>query len=424
MKCNASKDNEGNGTKSLPCNDECARLERNRKLALALNIDQTTHVEGGDHVPYSAETLFLFSEHVKWGQTQEREFRVFASAEDEKRLRFKPMSAHQRAFVHSLAEDFGLDSESMDPEPHRHVAIWKTPRFVRAPGKTLAESLRIRQAQRATMAGSTSDTEGTKRGKASNEVGEPFNGFLVSNPRFGLTVDDLSAELAVVVPSSSPFTFDVEFLPSEEVVLKAMTRTVTEQDLQQSLLNLKPALTAAIATKAIGSIQLCHTDSSLNVTRRESDNSAGDGWSRVAAKGAAPRRLPQQTVSVGNNAFSALSGNKVTFAKKKVEKAKPRKELIVDDWEAAEAAEEAKEKVVSGSSGEEDAANQQDDAAAAELISEEEKGALSEDPQGIAQNVLEPSLPTDDPSRREEQVPSQPALGMDRASEVEKDSEA
>ena len=360
MKCNASKDGEGNNGKSLACNDECARLERNRKLALALNIDKSLHGDGGDHIPYSTETLNLFGENAKWAQTQEREFRVFAMSDDEKRLRFKPMKARERVFVHHLAEDFGMDSESMDPEPHRHVMIWKTPRFVSAPNKTLAECLRIRQAQRS-AAGSAynSDAEGAKKVKASNEASEPFNSFVISNPRFGLTVEELRPEIAALVPSSSPLTFDVEFLPNEEVVLKAMTRTLSSEDVQQYLLGLKEPLKAAISGKGFGSLQLCCTDSSLNVHRREAEASGGDGWSRVAAKKAAPRApIANVQNASGSNSFAALTGGKVTFAKKTpLVKPKPKKEAVVDDWEAAEIAEEEKEKVaLDTSSGDEQAA--------------------------------------------------------------------
>lgn len=360
MKCNASKDNEGNNGKSLPCNDECARLERNRKLAVALNIDKSLHTEGGDHVPYSTETLNLFGESPKWAQTQEREFRVFATSDDEKRLRFKPMKSRERMFIHHLAEDFGMDTESMDPEPHRHVMVWKTPRFVSAPNKTLAECLRIRQAQRS-AAGSAynSDAEGAKKIKASNEAAEPFNSFIISNPRFGLTVEELRPEVIALVPSSSPLTFDIEFLPNEEIVLKAMTRSLSGQDVQQFLKNLKDPLATAISSKGYGSLQLCCTDSSLNVRRRESEASGGDGWSRVAAKKAAPR-LPMASTpsSSGLNSFAALTGGKVTFAKKTpLVKPKVKKEVVVDDWEAAEIAEEEKENgAVDGPAGGEDAA--------------------------------------------------------------------
>ncbi|KAK5721464.1 FKBP12-associated protein [Elasticomyces elasticus] len=347
MKCGASKSGEGNNGKVLPCNEECARLERNRRLAVALNIDQSTHQDGGDHIPYSTETLNLFAPHVKWSQTQEREFRVFAASEDEKRLRFKPMKARERAYLHALADDFGLDSESMDPEPHRHVMIWKTPRFVSAPNKTLAEALRVRNLT--TASANVSDNEsGTKKIKASNEVGEPYNAFVISHPRFGLTVDELKAELAKL--SASTLTFDVEFLPSDEVVLKATSKTLSAQDVDQALQLLKPTLASAMTTRGFGNPQLCATDSSLNIVRRESDVPSGDGWSRVAAKRAGPKFLMPNAGVAGTNSFAALTGgNKVTFAKKKPDKPKPKpKAVVVDDWESAELAEEEKERLTSG----------------------------------------------------------------------------
>ncbi|KAG9668161.1 hypothetical protein KCU99_g8517, partial [Aureobasidium melanogenum] len=356
MRCNASKTSEGNLNKSLPCNDECARLERNRRLALALNIDQEAHVEGGDHVPFSSETLNLYAAHPTWASNQEREFRVFAAADDEKRLRFKPMTATQRAFIHHLAEDFGMDSESMDPEPHRHVAIFKTPRFVRAPPKTLKESARIKNAQRLASGKVVANSEASANQTRANEVGEPFNSFVIVRPRFGLVIEEVRTELASF---ALPVQFDVEFLPSEEVVIKAISRTLDEQALDQTLKNAKTPIATAIAAKSLGTLQLCRTDSSLNITRRETESGVSDGWSRVAAKSAASRRPVVQAASSNNNLFSALAGgNKVTFAKKKEKKPVVPVEPVVDDWEAAEIAEEEKEKLGSGhNSGVEDEAS-------------------------------------------------------------------
>lgn len=351
MKCSASKNGEGNNGKILPCNDECARLERNRKLAMALNIDQTTHVEGGDHIPYSTDTLNLFAENIKFGQSQEREFRVFASSPEEKRLRFKPMQSPQRAFIHALAEDFGLDSESMDPEPHRHVMVWKTPRFISAPNKTLSEALRVRQAQRsATISANVSDSEGAKKTASHRASSEPFNAFLITNPRFGLTIDELIAEVASLLPPQSPLGFNIDFLPSEEVVMKATSPTLNPNDVQQMLQNMKLQLATVMSTKKYGTTELCATDHSLNILRRESDLKGGDGWSKVAAKRAAPRFIQPADGIRGNNTFSALGDGKVTFTKK-VQKAKPRKESVVDDWEAAEIQFEKRDRVTSGDEG-------------------------------------------------------------------------
>lgn len=349
--------------KSLTCNDECARLERNRKLALALNVDGSARAEGGDHIPYSEETLTLFQKTPKWGQTQEREFRVFASSELEKRLRFRPMTSGQRAFMHSLATDFGLDAESLDPEPHRHVSVFKTPRFVSAPNKTLAECIRIRTRQRTAAAKEASALE-TTRQKASTE---PFDSIIIRNLRFGLTDDDVRSELASAFSDSyddqsSQLRFDIFFIssPSEEVLLRPKDHALQPKALESLLVTIKGVLAtpALPGASAMGVLELCRSDGNNNILVRESDVVPGpsvDGWSRVAAKGAAPRRAVSNATSDerGGNAFSALlAGSKVTFSRRdtgaaSVAKASLKEKKVVeevaDDWEAAEAAAEAQE---------------------------------------------------------------------------------
>ncbi|KAI4260755.1 MAG: hypothetical protein LQ352_000147 [Teloschistes flavicans] len=332
MRCNASKTSEGNAHKSLTCDEECARLERNRKLALALNIDPEAHKD--DHVPYTAETLRMFRDHVKWGQEQEREFRVFAADEAEKRLRFKPMPSQQRTFLHSLAEDFGLDSESMDPEPHRHVAVFKTPRFVMAPMKTLAECVRIRLNAEAAAA---SVIEEQRRLRSNNEA---YNAFLLTHPRFGLTIDELRSELPPQIQSTPGLAFDISFLPSEEIVLKARPATsstnISSTSIEAAVKALKTPIASVISSKRLASsCQLCTLDPSLNVLRKELDRSANvDGWSQVAAKAAPPRNAPK-LMGVGEKSVYTVLGSKLKDAKRKkqeMEKAKVE-EPLVDDWE-------------------------------------------------------------------------------------------
>ncbi|PNS17667.1 hypothetical protein CAC42_3062 [Sphaceloma murrayae] len=333
VRCNATKDAEGNSTRSLACTDECARLERNRRLAVALNIDQEAHVEGGEnHVPYSDETLDLYSSFPSWAMAQEREFRVFADEASDKRLRFKPMRAQERAFLHALAQDFGLDSESLDPEPHRHVVLLKTPRFVRAPGKTVGEAVRVRQLKRKVV-----ERPKEVRKMAMEEERE-FNALVLVGCKFGLTLEEVRSLVLAAVPE---MRFETEFLLSEEVVL----RPAGPGTVEEALKDVKPALEAACKANAIGTLQLCAVDDSLNILRRENDPSAADGWSRVAAKGAAPRKAPTTAAVSGPNAYAALSGvgvgtGKVTFAKKKDKAKKVPVEPVVDDWEAEMEAEE------------------------------------------------------------------------------------
>ncbi|KAF2262552.1 hypothetical protein CC78DRAFT_408660, partial [Lojkania enalia] len=329
-RCNASKSSDGNLEKTLKCDDECARLERNRRLALALNIDPATHQD--DHIPYSAETLRMYMENSTWAAAQEKEFRIFAAKPEEKRLRFKPMPAQQRAFLHSIAEDFGFDSESMDPEPHRHVAVFKTPRFVMAPMKTLAECVRIRKVQRATAAPTAIITSRTK---PSNLSGDPYNAFLITSPRFALTIEEVNSAIKTALPNP-PFPLEVHFLPSEELVLRppliVRANISDHRELQATLEAIKPAVSQAVATHSIGKLQLARLDASLNILSKESDAGPGSGWNRVAAKGVPMRRV-EKTAPLGNKGgFAVLS---LSSTRKKKEKEKME---VADDWEKEEEA--------------------------------------------------------------------------------------
>lgn len=118
----------------LTCDDECARLERNRSLASALGVDinQTTTVQTftSTNLPYSAETL---DQYIKLAstvplstlQTFETNLHSLATDTTNRSIRFQPAKSTLRAFTHSLATDWGFVTESHDPEPHRHVFVLK-----------------------------------------------------------------------------------------------------------------------------------------------------------------------------------------------------------------------------------------------------------------------------------------------------------
>ncbi|KAK0632116.1 hypothetical protein B0T14DRAFT_444671 [Immersiella caudata] len=339
---------------TLRCDDECLRLQRNRRLAEALNIDPETHLD--DHIPYSDTTMKLCREDPTWAQTQEREFRVFASSPEEKRLRFKPMPANKRAFLHSLAEDFGLDSESEDPEPHRHVCIFKTPRFVSAPHKTLAQCMRILKNQAASAAASAPRSPATLADRLPTV--QPFNAFLLRDPRFGLTIEELEQaianDLASLSRSGPAVKVATNFLPSDEIVIKATpiataaaiatSLAATPQSIEAVLSSAKPSLAKTISRLGLaGAVELCHTDASLNVTRKEGDAVASaSGWNAVASRGSwrrpavQPKALPAST-----------PGRFVALKKLGMRKAK-ESEKVEEDWLAAVEKEEAG----SGKSGE------------------------------------------------------------------------
>jgi len=306
-------------------------------------VDPATHTD--DHIPYSDTTLKFFREDPTWAQTQEREFRVFASAPEEKRLRFKPMPSNKRAFLHSLAEDFGFDSESEDPEPHRHVCIFKTPRFVSPPYKTLAQCMRIIKANAAVSAASHRRQHVAER-QAQSQIQQTFNALLLRDARFGLTIDELERaianDLAAAARSGPALKFTTSFLPSEEILIQAApvstaaavatSLPATPQSIEATLTTMKPSLAKTIARLGLANaVSLCHADNSLNITRREGDKAAGSGgWSAVASRGSW-RRTPTAPAS------GTAPVPRSFLALRKLEPKKKEKEAVEEDWlEAAE----------------------------------------------------------------------------------------
>ncbi|KAH8815461.1 hypothetical protein F5884DRAFT_841432 [Xylogone sp. PMI_703] len=320
VKCLASKSSSGNTEKTLECNDECLKLQRNAKLAAALNIDPASHVD--DHVPYSSTVLDFYASNTKFAQTYEREFRVFAASEDEKRLRFKPMQAHQRAFIHALAEDYGLDSESQDPEPHRHVVIFKTPRFVSAPLKTIAQCVKPRPP--AAAAAASASTPSVTPNKTSQEA---FNAFLLSDARFGLTIDEITTKLNSDFKSAGA-DLDVSFLPSGEVVLKPSLAS-RHQKLDATLQTLKPIITRKVKASGLAKdVILCAVQSDGNgsdsITRKEfGDSGEVGGWSQVA-KGGSARKVEKDKGVGSRSPFTVLG---------KVKEKVIVEGMGVEDWE-------------------------------------------------------------------------------------------
>ncbi|KAM0235729.1 hypothetical protein ACHAPO_005514 [Fusarium lateritium] len=266
------------------CDEECERLDRNRRLAAALNIDPATHTN--DHVPFSDDTLKLYKQFPKWGDEQESQYRVFAANKDEVRLRYEPMKNISRQFLHLLAEDFGFESKSEDHDIHRSVLVWKTDKFVSAPPKTLSQCVKIR----ATQAAEAAAAAAIRPPSPPVLETEPFNALVLTEPRFGVTNDDVNTALAADLSSLQGFSFKVDFL-NEEVLIKATvsySAFLTPAPLEKSLEILKPRIEQTIRREKLAeNVLLCHSDVNGAITRREVPRRAGaGGWSAVAGRAA------------------------------------------------------------------------------------------------------------------------------------------
>ncbi|KAI2614697.1 uncharacterized protein GGS25DRAFT_472742 [Hypoxylon fragiforme] len=323
VRCMFTSANPSPQRKTLKCDDECLRLQRNARLAEALNIDPQAHTN--DQIPYSSTTLELYRDNPEFAQQRERECRLFAADPTQKLLRFKPMRSHQRAFLHSLAEDYGFDSESADPEPHRHVCFFKTPRFISAPTKTLSQCISTRAQAQPTQSMQSVPSSGD------GALVKPYNALLLTTPLFGLTVDELDSHFAQEYAAYPDVKFQTSFLPSDEVVIKGIG-TWRVQTLEANLTSLKPAISQKVQKLGLAaSVSLCHVDESLNVLRRETTQSDG-GWNAVVGRSAA-RPKPSGT-STGQQS-APLRSKFVALRKEPKKVVKLVSEDVADDWEAA-----------------------------------------------------------------------------------------
>lgn len=235
------------------------------------------------------------------------------------------MPAHQRAFIHALAEDYGLDSESQDPEPHRHVCIFKTPRFVSAPKKTLGQCVSLKLAASSSSAAAAAGGGASKlnaakaqaQALAEKENRSPFNALLLKDPRFGLTIDEVEEGLAGELKKHAAVKvgllnvkveFVTRFLASDEVVVIAVPASGStavggssssvatgpspqDKAIETMLTGLRPAVAKTIARLGLASkeVALCRADNASSpapvITRREGDGpgfGSGSGFDKVA----------------------------------------------------------------------------------------------------------------------------------------------
>ena len=176
-RCNASRDRTKTPaacSTPLKCDEECSRLQRNRSLASALKVTvnpatsiATTNPDGTPARPYSDETLNLYislssTSTLQTLQSYESALHSLAlnTSTTQKSVRFQPVKKQLRRFTHSLAADWGFASESFDPDPNRHVLVYKsggwTPPVnalmglgVGIRGVSVGECVRMRERERA-----------------------------------------------------------------------------------------------------------------------------------------------------------------------------------------------------------------------------------------------------------------------------------
>jgi len=364
VKCNASKSNPSPKRTELKCVDAC----RSRRLAQALNIDLKAREEK-ELSPYSDEVMAYYVDHKTWCSTVEKNIRDFCKHDSKKRLAFSPMKSRLRQFIHALADDYGLDSESEDPEPYRSVVITKNPTYT-VPKKTLSEAYKMPAKNDGTAEKSTSSIQQLK--KAAKQA---VNALVLSGLRVGLLSSELEKELDIVVRGST-LRFSTKWTNDEEVILEPVQSSLSPDELEVELMNIKPIIKQhVVARKLATTVELCWMGRDGHLASRESRQ-----WNVVSGAKAGSGTYSKPQPQTYSNVFNILNGsvNPASFASAvgsggsggsgsigrsgsafglrlsrpatpKVEKKEKKKPVeVVDDWEAEAEKEIQAEKLASG----------------------------------------------------------------------------
>eukprot|EP01135_Chromosphaera_perkinsii_P002119 Nk52_evm53s217 gene=Nk52_evmTU53s217 len=113
----------------VECDKECTRLERNRRLAEALKIDNTDARVCMDANSYYSNELMLYAKNnAQFVKTVDFILRDFAVGQESSKTKktLPVMSKEQRKFVKTYAKHFEIDTYSVDPEPVRSVVLIRT----------------------------------------------------------------------------------------------------------------------------------------------------------------------------------------------------------------------------------------------------------------------------------------------------------
>lgn len=274
--CNSSATSSGSNP-TLECNDFCAKILRNRRLASALDIHRDEQSldpsSSSDQPPLSAADLGYYDdsirdfymENIRWCKQMEKQLIDFAQDDTQTSLHFKPMRAHFRWFLHTYATHFNLGTEAMDPEPYRSVAARKNIGQCRVPPILLSQAIRdptLMAQPPASEEASSSTAAGVKPDRAKKP---PVNAIQLSDLAFGALQEDMDAILRPIL--NTPYTTQWGKEGTTVVILPDLA-TIPDMEAKEILLwQWKKALQSAFLFNDVpGLVECCWVNQAGEIT--------------------------------------------------------------------------------------------------------------------------------------------------------------
>ncbi|KAI9027601.1 hypothetical protein CLU79DRAFT_739911 [Phycomyces nitens] len=286
--CHATADSSGSNH-VLPCDSFCAKVQRNRKLALALDINREENTETltTDDLGYYDDTLREFyRENPGWCRQVEGMLIDFCNS-SRQTLNCKPMRSHFRKFIHRYAIHFNMTTMAVDPEPKRSVIVQKTVGQSRVPPVLLSRAAFEPSLGRMPTVEQV-QLEAVKTSR------QPVNSLYLTDLAFGLTKVELDVallECCGLTKVASRWIND-----NDAVVIPISDNSVAMDEREDNVWKLKKVLKDNFVAKGICSrVDCCWLNQKGEVT-----------WSE---KPSTKREIVKESPSSrrSNNAFEALS---------------------------------------------------------------------------------------------------------------------
>ncbi|KAI8334560.1 hypothetical protein BC941DRAFT_431555 [Chlamydoabsidia padenii] len=254
---------------NLECNDLCTKIQRNQRLASALNIQrpepggstsikQSSVVDGGD--PYDKTLQEFYMENVKWCKEMEIKLVNFVKDDSQVSLHFKPMRPPFRYFLHQYSVYFNLATEEMDPDPYRSVAVRKSLGSGYLPSTLLSSSLSIHERGSKPSCNITSSTARQK---------QQANGLQFSGSLSQQNIDDLLKPLLNSTIAITSYTTQWK-KTSGAIFIPTWGSTVTEETKDRLINQWKKGLqNALLFNDMAGDVECCWINATGEVTWSE-----------------------------------------------------------------------------------------------------------------------------------------------------------
>ncbi|KAI9247058.1 hypothetical protein BY458DRAFT_68498 [Sporodiniella umbellata] len=375
--CNATAESSGS-KKLLECNDFCAKVLRNRRLAMALDIkrdDFGTSSLSLDDLGYYDDTLRdFYSGNRAWCRSMEMSLIEFTRDSAKKTSHLRPMRSEYRQFIHRYAVHFNIATEAIDAEPKRSVILRKTLGPCRIPPILLSKAITNPALNRPPQT-----IEAAISGEIIKTTKQPVNAIYLSDMAFGLTKIELDAELVMICKmGDQSVSFNSTWVnENDAVVVPSIVDAISMDEKENTIWLLKKIIKNAFVSnedskKKASRVDCCWVNQKGEITWSEKQafknddthtindrtnntrsvnsfealsNTEDDGWLRVGevnpykiAKDAWKEELNKSPVFSKNNAVenenedsedNSLSETPVVINKKELKGSNSES----DDWE-------------------------------------------------------------------------------------------